>query len=255
MNLDVSDAGGGFTITAFISALHFIMMSHFFCVSRQMSVKFKILIFFIILQLPISATELSLGLRAQINSYRYFSYTENGQVRKTSSLERPLSVGAFIELSLGKRLFYRALGMVQNRIYRPNYRLGTATLSELDIHAVEFGNQIGLVLLKPAKDERIFALVGIQNIIRRYGTEVYQENIIPNTYYPELQTAFTLGLGYEKKITKSLKLSLGIESHFLNQRALIYEQDNHQNSFYVQVAKVFTFKRKNPNQYQCPNQF
>lgn len=198
-----------------------------------------------------NAGQIELGLRAQVNAYRFYNDPSQNIIGKSSSF----SPGINLQISTSATSFIRASALIQKRNYQLNYISGDATFIQSELSLTEMELSLGKYLFSRGKDQGFYLNAGIQALWRNWGEESYRQAVIDNTYWPNARLSSMFGFGYSFYTSSGMKMYIGANmNNFIDQK-MAYEKPTHQYALYLIFNGVFKYKAKSAMQTKCFNQF
>ncbi|HEY1045767.1 MAG TPA: hypothetical protein VGF79_04965 [Bacteroidia bacterium] len=197
------------------------------------------------------ATEIEGGLRLQVNSYRFYSSND----LRNKNLSNAISPGLNLQISTSASSFLRASVLYQKRQYLLNYQSGTAAFTQANLTLTETELAFGKYLFSGGQRQGFYLQAGIQTLFRNWGEETYQQDIVPNTYWPQLRVSSMLGAGYSFRTNSGLNVHLGTGINGFISDKMNFETGRHQYFFYILFNGSRKIKNASPMHKKCNQQF
>lgn len=156
---------------------------------------------------------------------------------------------------IGNRICFQTSVYTSKAVYSPQYKAGPAKFEEANLHLTSTNITVEYLTGNPDQTNRLGLFLGLQNVYRRYGTEVYYSSVIDNTYWQRWRWFATTGAGLHLKTGTHVTLYPYAGVRLGLKKQLVY--DSKLSQAYAGIAILFALRssHRRATFNRCPDYF
>ncbi len=171
-------------------------------------IKQIILIILLIFQYNIIAQNIEYGLgvigKSESNKFKINHYNNENITSSSNKTKMQLAGGLYAFYSTGNKFMFDVSLVFTNAKNDFNITQNNSTFISSNTRFLENNFNISYFLNNNTHKTRPFIFLGGQLLIRRWGEEVYFNDIMKDTYWPKISTNYQFGIGVKKYTSSSL---------------------------------------------------